>query len=96
VSALQLAAYEGKMSLVQQLLDCNASVDTKGGDDLLYFDNDADGASGGRHESALGAACFLAHEDVARLLLQHGADPNVANRSHAGLRYIGPLPAALC
>jgi hypothetical protein len=32
------------MSLVQQLLDRNASVDTKGGDGLLLFENDTDDA----------------------------------------------------
>jgi ankyrin repeat protein len=79
VSALQFAADEGNMSLVQQLLDRNAAIDTKGDDVLLSLENEAEGASGGSHGLALGAACFSGHEDVARLLLDHGADLTATN-----------------
>jgi hypothetical protein len=95
VSALQLAAYEGKMLLVQQLLDRNATVNTKGGDNLLEFDT-------------MLMVLQVANTDLRsvqrvsrRMRMWHDFCSNMAPipmwpTEVAGLRCIEPLPAALC
>lgn len=59
-TALHVSAFAGYTSIVQQLLDANASVDAA--DDM--------------GETALIFAATEGHEDTVRLLLRHKADPN--------------------
>lgn len=63
-TGLYLASAIGYENIVSLFLDHGANVD----------------ASGGRHDSALHAACFAGHTAIVQLLLEHNANPNRRGR----------------
>ena len=60
------AAALGRAERVRELLDADPALANAFGDDGFH---------------ALGLACFFGHVDAARVLLEHGADPNMLARN---------------
>jgi uncharacterized protein len=101
LSAVMRAAYAGKQALVDLLLDRNPQLDvfdtatvgrTRGLEELLAADAELARSWSPDGFTALHLAAFFGHEDAARALLEHGADPNVVAR-HESLR-VAPLHSA--
>jgi uncharacterized protein len=61
-TALHLAAFFGRLGAAQELLDRGADANSW--------------ATGSIHVQALHSACAAGHEEIARLLIEHGAEPN--------------------
>ncbi|KAN0064522.1 hypothetical protein ACQY0O_002150 [Thecaphora frezii] len=70
---LMLASYHGHLSLVEHMLHLPSSSGSKGSPDPNQLN--------GREQSILAGAVFKGHHDVARLLIQHGADPTAGQPS---------------
>lgn len=75
MTALLYAARDGKMEAVRALIETGADVNA---------------VSAGDHSSAIVIATVNGHYDVAKYLLDHGADPNLAN-----IDGLAPLYAAI-
>jgi uncharacterized protein len=60
------AAAVGRAERVRELVDADPALANAFGDDGFH---------------ALGLACFFGHVDAARVLLEHGADPNMLARN---------------
>jgi ankyrin repeat protein len=98
LSAVSTAMYHGKPEIARALIDRGAAVD--------FFDACAAGAADRVRELAAGTgvnslspdgfpalalACFFGHEEIARYLLDQGADPNVSATNSFRVR---PIHAA--
>jgi uncharacterized protein len=90
MSELLEALYRGDRGRADELLDANPDLDVfeaaaLGRDErlreLLQEDASRANAFGDDGFHPLGLACFFGHLDAARVLLEHGAEPNVLSRN---------------
>jgi len=101
LSAVLRAAYAGKSTLVELLLDANPALDVfdtaavgreRGLEELVEADRDLIRSWSPDGFTSLHLAAFFGHEGAVKLLLERGADANVVAR-HATLQ-VTPLHSA--
>jgi uncharacterized protein len=98
ISAISLAMYHGKPEIARAFINRGAALDMFEACAAGVLESVRDGVPQHGVDAvspdgfpALGLACFFGHEDIARYLLDAGADPNLAATNSFGVR---PIHAA--